>query len=271
MRSPAVAGLFYPNSKEELEQLLSMFDKEVPEQKFKAISGIAPHAGYVYSGRIATFTYKAIKNINPKTVVIVGPDHIGLAAANAEVAVYSSGAWKSPLGRLTVDEKLAEKIIDAVPSAYADETAHEQEHSIEVQIPFIQYFIGEVKIVPIMMGIQDMETAVELGKAIASVSDDKTVVIGSSDMSHYVPVEKARKQDLWALEALVNMNEEEFYQRIASGVTACGYGPSTAAMVFARERGAKSGRLLAYGTSSDITGDSKCVGYASVIFESPVV
>ncbi len=271
MRKPAVAGTFYPDSEEELKKLLKSFDEDVPDIKTHAVSGVAPHAGYVYSGRVATHTYKAIRNTKPKTIVIIGPDHVGLATVNSEVAVYDSGNWETPMGSLEVDSNLANRLIEELPFAYTDKEAHRQEHSIEVQLPFIKYFIGNVKILPIMMGPQDMDLAIELGEKIADIADQNTVVIGSSDMSHYVPVDEGRKKDLWALEALVKMDAVEFYKRIASGVSACGYGPATAAMSFARRRGATEGELLAYSTSSDVTGDVLGVGYASVIFKSPVV
>ncbi len=267
MRSPAVAGTFYPSDKEPLIRMLEAFDSQVPEIDVTPISGISPHAGYVYSGLIATHTFKAMKNSSPKTLIIVGPDHVGIASSKSEIAVYPDGEWETPLGTVKVNEKLAQKIVESLDYAYPDKEAHEMEHSIEVQLPFAQYFLEKFTVVPIMMGDQSLETAIMLGKALARVAKD-AFVLASSDMSHYVAVDEARKNDLYALEALINMDAGGFYQRlIERKVSACGYGPMTVAMTFARELGASKGRLLSYGTSSDVTGDPVCVGYASVIFE----
>ncbi len=276
MRSPAVSGTFYPGDKEGLKDLLSRFDTSTGDAHPIAVSGVAPHAGYIYSGRIAMLTHKALMASNPETIVIIGPDHVGIATANAEIAVYDEGLWSTPLGDIKINENLASRIIKRIPEANPDKQAHDEEHSIEVQIPFIQYLAEKmgknIDIVPVMMGPQDMQLAVELGETIAEVAGNENVaVLASSDMSHYVPVEIARKQDLEAIEYLVNMDENGFYTMIARGVSACGYGPATAAMAFARKRGVRKGRLLAYGTSSDVTGDPMCVGYASIVFGSPVV
>ena len=266
MRKPAVAGSFYPREKNELLEMLKKFDEQTPTIKENPLSGVSPHAGYIYSGGIATYTYKAIKNVDPRVIAIVGPDHIGIATNLNETAI-SIESWETPLGKLDVDKEIAERIASEVPNGNLDPAAHELEHSIEVQLPFIQYFIGDVKIVPIMLGDQSLEIAISVGEALAKELPEESVVVASSDMSHYVPVEQAEKNDKYAIEGILKMDEEEFYRRISEkNVTACGYGAIVSAEVFAKKRKGKVGKLLKYGTSSSITKEAECVGYASIIF-----
>ncbi len=267
MREPIVAGQFYPSKKDELISLLDELHSQNEDTNMTAIAGVSPHAGYVYSGKTAMKTFRVIKNTKPKTIAIIGPDHVGIASYKNEIAVYPNGSWETPMGEVKVNEKLAEKIIKKVNLAVADPDAHSMEHSIEVQLPMAKYYLDNFDIIPIMMGDQSMSTSIELGKALADILPSDVFVLASSDFSHYVPVEEAEKNDNYAIDAIKRLDVKEFYRRIRTRrVTACGYGAIAAATVYASERGASEGILLDYSTSSDITGEPTCVGYASIIF-----
>ncbi len=232
------------------------------------ISAIVPHAGYIYSGPCAAHTYLAIREDRiPETVIILGPNHTGYGAP---VSVYPRGIWRTPLGDIEVDEEIAKKLISMEPFR-ADTLAHLEEHSIEVQLPFMQYtFEKEFRIVPIALMDQRLEVMRNVAGAIYDVieeSDKDIIVLATSDMSHYVPNDMAYERDLQALEYVEKMDVENFYRIVErENITACGIGPIAVAMLVARFSGSK-GLLLKYYTSGDITGDkSAVVGYASLIF-----
>ena len=268
MRIPAVSGSFYPSNPKTLKQMITQYIESIGAVDITPLSGVVPHAGYVYSGAVAAYTFKAMKNINPKTIVIIGPDHVGVATYKDEIAVYPDGSWTTPLGNTEVDSDTAHKIIDNVEMAVPDKQAHEREHSIEVQIPFIQALFPDAKIVPVMMGNQSIDITLDLGTKLSKIHN--IFVLASSDMSHYMPVNEIIKSDKYALEALINMDAHEFYRRISERkVSACGYGPATVAMTFAKEKGSTHGEILDYRTSADVTGEETGVGYASVIFTAP--
>jgi len=250
-RHPVVAGQFYPLSENELAPSIETYLVNKPEQGIKA--AVAPHAGYVYSGPVAGYTYGAISDMKPRHIAIVGPDHTW--AAMGKNLCFPDGEWETPLGTVETEQ------IDGIETS---DNAHAYEHSLEVQIPFLQAIYKHgFKISPIIMGNQDLKAAVELAEKIKA-----DFVIASSDFSHYVPQKTALENDLYAINALESMDEEEFYKRILEkSVSACGYGAIACAMHYAKLQGAKQGKLLKYATSGDITGDSSSVvGYASIIW-----
>jgi len=256
MREPAVAGMFYPRDRKELDTLVTKF--LAPTQpRYKALAGVAPHAGYEYSGATAAWTYA---NLAPKqTIVVIGPDHTG--SSLGDTCIYSDGAWKTPLGNVGVDRALAEELRSV---GVANNGAHNGEHSVEVQLPFIQKKFPGAKILPIMMGDQNKDVAIALGEALAG---QECAVVASSDFSHYVPVDKAEEDDNYCIAALKKLDVEGFYERAMDRqLSACGIGPIAAAAAFAKKKGAKAGILLHYSTSADVTGDDECVGYASIVF-----
>lgn len=269
MRAPAVAGQFYPRSPEELKgQLDRMFsgvkEGEGAEVKELAVYGaVVPHAGYVYSGGVAAEVYARLQ---PKeTYIILGPNHHGMGAPVA----LSRDAWKTPLGTVSADLELADALSGTIIDY--DELAHRHEHSIEVQLPFLQSRFSDFKILPIAMGLQDEETAVEVGESIAKAVRDlkrDVTVIASSDFTHYEPQEVARKVDAMLIEAALNMDVPELYGRVYRyNATACGYGPIAATITACRLLGATSGKLLRYATSGDVIGDyAQVVGYGAIIF-----
>lgn len=256
MREPAVAGMFYPKDTTELNKELGQFFSNA-EARHHAIAGVSPHAGYTYSGQTAAWTYANLAGEKP--IVVIGPDHTG--SSLGDTCIYFDGGWKTPLGIVEIDYAIAEGLQDI---GVLNKAAHNGEHSIEVQLPFIQKRFPGAKIVPIMMGDQNKDVAIEIGKKLAGFD---CVVVASSDMSHYVPVNKAESDDLYAIGALKRLDVDGFYERaIERQLSACGMGPIAAAATFAKERGAKRGVLLDYRTSADVTGEDECVGYASVVF-----
>jgi AmmeMemoRadiSam system protein B len=260
MRAPAVAGMFYPGSGEELRRLIRELTPEMPVSKLDAMGVVVPHAGYVYSGGVAAKVYASIEGA--PTFIILGPRHSWEGSA---VAV-STQPWKTPLG--VVDADL--EFIDMLPPGIIDrdEVAHYREHSIEVQVPFLQYFFKDFKIVPIAIGLQDYETVREVADEMTAAIEKyskKVVIVASSDFTHYEPDEVARRKDRLLVERIEKLDAPGLYDEIASlNATCCGYGPIAAMMMSCKRRGATKAGLLAYATSGDVTGDRDVVGYAGL-------
>jgi AmmeMemoRadiSam system protein B len=220
----------------------------------------------VFSGPVAAHAYYRLAlDGKPDVIVALGPNHTGYGSA---LAIMNEGSWRTPLGDVEVDAETASQIVREAKIIDVDEAAHRLEHSIEVQLPFLQYLYGSrFKIVPICFLMQDLSSATEVGQAIAkTIASKNAVVIASSDMTHYEPQDKAMKNDSAALRAVEAMDEAEFYSTVESqGITACGYGPIVALISAAKAWGAKEAKLLCYKTSGDVTGDySSVVGYAAV-------
>jgi AmmeMemoRadiSam system protein B len=234
-----------------------------PAEELPMLGAVVPHAGYMYSGPVAAEVYARLPRM--ETYVLLGPNHHGLGAPVA----LSRDSWTTPLGVVPPDLELADALAGTIIDQ--DETAHQREHSLEVQVPFLQARFQGFKILPIAMGLQDEETAVEvgreLGKAIAKLHR-RCTVIASSDFTHYEPQEVARKVDAQLIEAALNLDIPELYARIyRNDATACGYGPIAATITAARALGASRGKLLRYSTSGDVTGDfSQVVGYGAIVF-----
>ncbi|MCX6801713.1 MAG: AmmeMemoRadiSam system protein B [Candidatus Diapherotrites archaeon] len=259
-REPAVAGQFYPGNVAKLRETLDGFfsaAKKTPSSK--AI--IAPHAGYIYSGRIAALGHARLAKA--KTFILLGPNHTGLGPG---ISVSDSDSWKMPLGSIQTDREIAEKIIKK-SSAEFDSMAHLGEHSLEVQLPFLQYRFKEFKIVPVTIASQELKELLELGNAIASLKEDVSV-IASSDFSHFIPLKNAKEKDLEALELAGKLKAEEFHALVEEkNLSICGASAITALLQYCRKKGMKKGTLLEYGSSADMTGDtSSVVGYASMAF-----
>ena len=257
MRTCAVAGMFYPREPSHLEQLLEKFFAGVkPEGNPFGI--VSPHAGYIYSGQVAATAFGTIPPGFSGTFVVIGPSHRGYINCVSEVP------WETPLGVVDTDDEFIRSL-----DIETDELSHRDEHSLEVQMPFIKYRFPRARIAPVMMGQQDYASAMRLAEkirhAIRQTKRDFRIV-ASSDFSHYVPAAKAKSDDLWAIEPLVTLDTKEFYRRIAERrVTACGYGPITAMVSVCTGLGAKAAKLIRYATSGDVTGDNKeVVGYASI-------
>ena len=231
---------------------------------------VSPHAGYVYSGPVAAHGYFELAlSGKPDVVIILGPNH---HAYGDPIALSSCEVWETPLGSLEVDLELSKEIARRSKVASFDDTAHRYEHSIEVQLPFLQFVFGsEFRIVPISMMLQNPEASRLLGIAIASAIKEhelRAYVIASSDMTHYEPQEVAERKDKLAIQRILGLDYKGLYDVvIEQDVTMCGYGPVMTLIVTAKELGAYSAKLLKYATSGDVTGDySAVVGYASIGF-----
>jgi AmmeMemoRadiSam system protein B len=280
IRRPCQAGAFYEGTAESLKrQIEDCFLHELGPGKIpevakagprKVVGLVCPHAGYMFSGPVAAHAYyKLALDGKPDIVVIFGPNHTGYGSA---LAVMDEGVWRTPLGDVEVDGETANQIVRESRIVDVDDSAHRLEHSIEVQLPFLQYLYGsQFKIVPISFQwtMQDARSTKEVGQAVAKVLAEKNaVIIASSDMTHYEPRERATKNDRLALEAVEAMDEAKFYSVIETHrVSACGYGPIAALITASKILGAKEAKLLCYKTSGDIIGDySSVVGYAAVCF-----
>lgn len=281
LRKPAVAGMFYPDDSEELVKTIedcflhSFGPGKIPDiESFEGndypVNVMVPHAGFQYSGTIAAHSYcELAKNGFPEVFIIIGPNHTGLGS---EVSVFNKGEWITPLGNIQVDEEFADTLISFSDFASADFAAHMREHSIEVQLPFLQYFSNDFKIVPVVLGSQTISAANDLAAAILRAGEklDKSYcVIASSDLSHFNIQERANKVDGFVLEDIENMDEFKLLEEIIQyNITMCGYGPVMTTMILSKMCGKNTSEILAYKTSGDISGDlSSVVGYASGIFK----
>ena len=265
MRQPTVAGQFYPLNPKALKKEVNRCFSGIDISQRNVIGAVVPHAGYTYSGSVAAQSYAVLPEAD--TYIILGPNHTGLGS----LVSASQETWSTPLGDIETDIELARSLAGSIVDL--DELAHNFEHSIEVQLPFLQHQFGnDFKILPICMGLQDEETAVEVGNEIAravSESGKKVVIIASSDFTHYQPADIAHDVDQHLIEAILDMDVPEFYRRRAEkNISACGYGPIAAMLTASNALGAKKASLLIYATSGDVTGDmSAVVGYAAIIIE----
>ncbi len=274
IREPVVAGSFYPSNTKELKALIkSMVDEKA--EKHDAIGYYAPHAGFVYSGPVVGAVVSMLNLAD--TYIIMGPSHTGMGPP---FSIMTEGIWKTPFGEVPVDTEIAQQILNSSTYLKDDVQAHVGEHAIEVQLPFIQYFNDNFKIVPIIL--QDASAAVykNIGKSIAQVvnkSGKKIMIVASGDMTHYESQKSVRSKDMQAIDAMLQLNAEELLSRVREvNITMCGYAPAAVLIFAAKELGAVKAELVKYQTSGDTTGDySSVVGYAGIVFiarnESPLV
>jgi len=278
VRRPAFAGSWYAGTPQALRvQLEDCFTHKlgpgklprVEEKGPRNIVGlVCPHAGYMYSGPVAAHAYYQLAmDGKPNVVVIFSPNHTGRGSA---LALMNEGAWRTPLGDVEIDAEVADQILRESRVIDVDEAVHASEHSIELQLPFLQYLYGSAfKFVPLCFLMQDLESSREVGRATAkALSGKNALVIASTDMTHYEPHERAERKDKMAINAALQLDEEQYYSAVESyGISTCGYGPVIAAITASKLLGAKKARLLCYKTSGDVTSDySAVVGYASISF-----
>ena len=276
-RKPAVAGAFYPGTRTELEKtidfLLSSVDKSRLEKLdfSKALAFVAPHAGYVYSGYVAAYTYYALSETAKKrkidTVAIIGPNHMGLG----DFANVSLEDWETPLGIAKNDVELANELCKEEPRFSTDSSEIKEEHSVEVQVPFVQRLLGQYRFLFICMSDQSEEASKAVAEALLKASEElgrEVIVVASSDFDHYEPASVAESKDMPAIKALEKLDIHSFNRLLAEADdTACGYGAISAAAFFAKAKGASKGVLLKYGNSGNMTNDySSVVAYASIAF-----
>ncbi len=262
-RQPAVAGQFYNNSAEQLRSELKIMIPVTGDQK-KVLGIISPHAGYIYSGVVAGKGYASVEI--PSTVLILGPNHHGAGAA---AALHPDGEWLTPLGAAPINDRLNSFIGQHVPFVQSDAVAHQLEHSLEVQVPFLQYLRPDVSIAALCLGHGDYAAVRQIGDGIAAAIrayGEEVLIVASSDMTHYESAEAARRKDNLALERVLALDPEGLLRICRSErITMCGVVPSAVMLVAAKGLGAKQAKLVTYATSGDVTGDNnQVVGYASV-------
>ena len=263
-RKPAVAGQFYPRDPETLEREVSSFFVSGVDKK-EAVGVVSPHAGYFYSGKVAGMVFSRV--IIPPTVVILGPNHRGVGG---DVAVAARGSWEMPLGTVPIDEDLAGAILESSKSAADDDRAHALEHSLEVQVPFMQASRPDFSLVPIAVGRLTLPECLTFGRELAvaiSAHTRDVLIVASTDMTHYEPADVAEKKDRMVIDQILRLDPDGVYQTVRDNrITMCGVIPVTIMLAAAKERGAKDAELVGYMTSGDASGDYRSVvGYAGVI------
>ena len=274
IRKPVVAGQFYPEKQEELQNMIDFcFNHKFgpgtysinPDEKIFGI--ICPHAGYMYSGPIASYSYKSISSQIPEIAIIIGPNHFGIGT---DAATMVDADWETPLGTVSVDSESALDVVKNSEIIKVDNYSHSQDHSLEVQIPFLQsIFDKKFQILPIILRAQDMTTAKDIGNSVSEIAKKKkSIVIGSSDFTHYEENSFAYLQDHALIDPVLKMDVEKFYDVLQEKqVTACGFGAIASTMIACKNLGATRGELLRYATSGDISGNNdSVVGYGAIKF-----
>lgn len=265
-RPPAVAGRFYPADPRELSRQVEEYAAGAGE-KSAARGCIVPHAGYRYSGSVAGAVYKVLQL--PSRFILLGPRHF---PRGEPMAILSEGAWNTPLGDTQIDSALAHELKRACPLLREDEVAHRPEHSLEVQLPFLQRLAGGFSFVPVVLGTDRYRELEELGRAVAKVVAEQTepvLVIASSDMNHYEDDTLTREKDRLAIDRILALDARGLFDTVHSrDISMCGYAPATVMLTAARVLGATRAKLVRYATSGDITGDrEEVVGYAGIIVQ----
>ena len=265
IRSPAVAGRFYPGRPEALGRQLDQYLGNEPEKIDGALGCVVPHAGYMYSGHVAGAVFGKLPKRS--TYIILCPNHTG---RGAPLAIMSSGEWSTPLGRVPVDSATARRLRHACHLLMEDAEAHEDEHSLEVQLPFLQRSVGQFSFVPIAIGVGGYSGLETLGHSIAQAvkpTAGTVMLIASSDMNHYEPDDITREKDHKAIEKILALDPQGLYEVLRhEDISMCGYGPAIAMLTAAKDLGAQRAQLIKYATSADTSGDRDAVvGYAGIV------
>ncbi|MFQ5685847.1 MAG: AmmeMemoRadiSam system protein B [Candidatus Scalindua sp.] len=265
-RRPIASGSFYPGNKEELVSVLKALMDD-SQEKQKALGAISPHAGYIYSGGVMGSVFSRI--YVPDTVVILAPNHTG---SGAPYSIWPDGCWITPLGETPTDEELVNEILNSCELVEKNESAHTNEHSAEVILPFLQYSNPQVKIAVIVIRSKNFEDLSMVGKSIGGVLKKirpGALVVASSDMTHYESQQSVNKKDKSAIAEIVALREEGLHRVVRElDVTMCGVSPAISMLVCSKQRAATKAELTKYETSGDVTGDyDHVVGYAGVIVE----
>lgn len=265
IRKPAVAGRFYPDDPAQLEAALR---EKIPAagSRIDAKGLVVPHAGYVYSGGVAGATYAAVTL--PRRFVILCPNHTGLGSP---VAIMAEGAWQTPLGMVPIDEPMARRICRECSLVQENLPAHQDEHSLEVQLPFLQHLLdNDFQFVPIAVGTSSYESLIALGRALAEamrLTSEPVLLIASSDMNHYEPAARTLHKDSLAIEKILALDARGLYDVIhRENISMCGYGPTICMLEAAQLSGARHAKLIEHTHSGETSGDnSSVVGYAGLV------
>ncbi|QPJ61947.1 MAG: AmmeMemoRadiSam system protein B [Candidatus Nitronauta litoralis] len=264
LRAPAVAGRFYPDDPGTLSETVKEY-LGTEQERQRAFGVVSPHAGYKYSGNVAGAVYARVEI--PETVVLMGPNHSGMGPF---VAMNSEGSWSTPLGEVAIDESFAQKFKEAFPWAEDSTQAHQKEHSLETQVPFLQMIRPDVKIVPIVLKRLQIDAAITLGQALAETIEKvggNVLIVASTDMTHFESQEEAARKDRMAIEKMEDMNPEGLDETVRGyGISMCGANSTSAMLHAAQELGAEECKLIKYSNSGNTTGDfDHVVGYAGLV------
>ena len=273
VRTPAVAGKFYPGRADELlRDVLTYTSAGTTTSKstpISAIGCIAPHAGYIYSGSVAGSVYAQLDI--PESCVILCPNHTG---KGHPLAIMSNTTWQTPLGEVAADGEMGAQLLRRFPELQEDSAAHRYEHAIEVQLPFLQALRPRLKIVPIVIGTSDYDVLRELGEALANViarqeneHGEKVLIVASSDMNHYESDTITRVKDRMAIERVMALDARGLWEVVINeDISMCGFGPAVVMLTAAKLLGATSATLIKYATSGEVSGDyDSVVGYAGIV------
>jgi hypothetical protein len=267
VRAAQVAGYFYPSNPDKLKKdIRLLLDITKPEQKFEKIFGIvSPHAGYIYSGKTAAHAYNLLVGKTYKRVIIISPSHTEYFHG---VSLFEGDAYETPLGFLNVDKEFREKLVTDNGIIFKGYEGHGREHALEVQLPFLQSVLNEFKIVPIVMGDQAKRIVNTLAVKLAEVSDDETLIVASSDMSHFYNKSQADRLDSIVEKRVCDFDFDTLQADLETHTCeACGGGPIVALMKAASLKNVKHSMVLHRSDSGDVTGDnSEVVGYLSAVF-----
>jgi len=263
VRDAVVAGKFYPGTRLAVEDAVREMIGPGPKQK--ALGVMVPHAGYMYSGKVAGEVYGAVEM--PQSFIVVGPNHTGLGPM---ASIMTSGVWSLPGGDASINQELAGAVLSHSNTLESDDQAHISEHSIEVQIPFMQYLVDQVTFVPISMMVHSLEACRDIGGAIAAAVKaypHPVLVVASSDMNHYESQAIAHEKDKLAIGRLLALDPEGLLDTVQTNhISMCGVAPAAAMLFACNQLGASDARLIKYETSGDVTGDfNQVVGYAGVL------
>jgi MEMO1 family protein len=267
LRPPAVAGQFYPSNAQELSALVARLSHlEKPEKKKQVKACMVPHAGYLYSGAVAGAVFGSIHL--PKKILLLGVRHF---PRGQELAVNSAGAWRTPLGDVPIDAELAAQLRKECPLLREDTVAHSREHSLEVELPFLQCLDPGFSFVPVAVGTLNFDALTQTGQGVARVlqeSKEEILVVTSSDMNHYEDDVTTKTKDRMAIEWLLKMDAGRLYDTCRrERISMCGLGPSVVMLTAMKELGARQAELICHETSGDVTGErDSVVGYAGMIF-----
>ena len=268
VRHPAVAGQFYPSQPDLLQRDLDRYlapEASGEPEISQAIACVVPHAGYMYSGHVAGAVYRRLPARN--SYVILGPNHFGRGAPLADM---ETGSWLTPLGEVPLNPVLARAVRGACPALVEDSKAHAREHSLEVQLPFLQRRGPAFMLLPIAIGVGDYETLEALGHAVSEAvkgSGEPVLIVASSDFNHYEPDGVTRVKDRKAIDRILNLDPKGLYETVfRERISMCGFGPTVAMLVAAKDLGARGADLIEYATSADAGGPAdSVVGYGGIV------
>jgi MEMO1 family protein len=267
-REAVVAGRFYPDNPASLRRTIRSYLGQ-DEPKLEAAAVVVPHAGYVYSGAVAGAVYGTVRM--PDRFIVLGPNHTG---RGEQLSLHPEGVWELPFGPATVDAALNQRLLESCPLLHEDRRAHQHEHSLEVQIPFLQALCGDVRFAAICVGTARRADLEALGHALAKVvgsTEGRVLMIASSDMNHFEPAEVGSSKDRRAISHVLALDPEGLYRTVlGEDISMCGFAPTVAVLTACRDLGCSEGRLVRYANSGDVSGDySSVVGYAGIAVLAP--